>query len=63
MATLDHVTPVCEGGKKDPDNLIASCLLCNQLKSGEPTWSLDEARLLVQRTSPKTPYLKKTLFL
>lgn len=33
-ATLDHIHPVSKGGKDDPDNPAACCLMCNSLKSG-----------------------------
>jgi 5-methylcytosine-specific restriction endonuclease McrA len=32
--TLDHVTPVVQGGKKTWDNIVAACIQCNQKKGG-----------------------------
>lgn len=29
-ATIDHVTPISEGGTNDPDNLVMSCSGCNR---------------------------------
>jgi hypothetical protein len=35
-ATLDHVTPVCEGGDNSVENLKTSCLQCNSRKTSRP---------------------------
>lgn len=35
-ATLDHVTPVAEGGKNSFDNLVTACLDCNSRKNRRP---------------------------
>lgn len=35
-ATLDHVTPVCEGGDNTQANLKTACLRCNSRKSSRP---------------------------
>lgn len=32
---LDHINPVCNGGKNTEDNLITSCFDCNRGKGGE----------------------------
>jgi hypothetical protein len=32
---IDHITPVCEGGTNDLENLISACEPCNQGKSGK----------------------------
>lgn len=32
---VDHVTPVCQGGTNDPENLITSCSTCNAGKAGK----------------------------
>lgn len=34
-ATLDHVTPVSEGGGNGADNLVTACLACNSAKTGD----------------------------
>lgn len=43
---VDHITPVCEGGGNEIDNLVTSCFACNRGKSGNPLTvvpkSLDE---------------------
>jgi hypothetical protein len=31
---VDHITPVCQGGSNEPENLITSCESCNQGKGG-----------------------------
>jgi hypothetical protein len=40
---LDHITPVCEGGDNDQDNLITACFDCNRGKSGELLTVIPEA--------------------
>jgi hypothetical protein len=35
-ATLDHVTPVAEGGDNSLGNLVTACLGCNSRKTGRP---------------------------
>ncbi len=32
---IDHVTPVCQGGGNDPENLVTSCQPCNAGKAGK----------------------------
>ena len=32
--TVDHVIPVCQGGRTSWQNLVAACLSCNQAKGG-----------------------------
>ena len=32
--TIDHIIPVCQGGRTSWQNLVACCLLCNQTKGG-----------------------------
>lgn len=34
-ATVDHVIPMSEGGKNQADNLVWSCLTCNQRRNTE----------------------------
>jgi hypothetical protein len=33
---VDHIKPVCEGGKDHQDNLITACFDCNRGKGGQP---------------------------
>jgi 5-methylcytosine-specific restriction endonuclease McrA len=35
-ATLDHITPVSEGGDNSADNLKTACLQCNSRKTARP---------------------------
>jgi len=35
-ATLDHITPVSEGGENTKDNLVTACLSCNSRKNSRP---------------------------
>ncbi len=35
-ATLDHITPVAEGGDNSYENLITACLSCNSRKNKKP---------------------------
>jgi len=32
--TVDHVLPICQGGRATWQNLVAACLACNQAKGG-----------------------------
>ncbi|MBI3533924.1 MAG: HNH endonuclease [Deltaproteobacteria bacterium] len=32
--TLDHITPIVQGGRKCWENIVTACKLCNQLKGG-----------------------------
>jgi len=40
--TLDHITPRSRGGSTEPENLCASCFVCNQRKGDRTP---DEARM------------------
>lgn len=52
-ATLDHVVPVCQGGKTTWENIVIACLSCNHKKGGR---SPEQARMpLIQ-----IPYRPKT---
>lgn len=33
---VDHVLPLAEGGRDEPDNLVTSCVECNQGKAARP---------------------------
>ena len=33
---LDHIVPVCKGGKNELTNLVTSCMSCNRGKGGTP---------------------------
>ncbi len=47
QATVDHVMPVSLGGPNNAGNLVASCMVCNQLKGNLPAMHLDDALRLV----------------
>jgi hypothetical protein len=32
--TIDHIVPICQGGRTTWQNLVACCLACNQTKGG-----------------------------
>src|SRR3979411_845340 len=34
--TFDHVVPVAQGGRKDWENIVSSCVTCNRKKGGRP---------------------------
>ncbi len=36
VLVIDHITPVCEGGTSDAENLMTACETCNQGKAGIP---------------------------
>lgn len=33
-ATIEHIVPRIHGGARDPENLVAACLACNNARSG-----------------------------
>jgi hypothetical protein len=47
LATIDHLVPQAHGGINDPDNLVASCWVCNQFKKQTPAHSVADGRLIV----------------
>jgi 5-methylcytosine-specific restriction endonuclease McrA len=49
--TLDHVTPVVQGGKKTWDNIVTACKPCNQKKGGR-TPEQANMKLLKKPTEP-----------
>lgn len=49
--TVDHVVPLCQGGRSTWVNLVACCLLCNQTKGGRTPL---EAGMQLKKT-PKGP--------
>ena len=49
--TFDHVVPVAQGGRKDWENIVTSCVTCNRIKGGRTP---AEARLTLLRM-PRRP--------
>lgn len=39
---IDHLTPVCKGGKNNIDNLVTACFDCNRGKSGNELTSVPQ---------------------
>lgn len=52
MLTLDHVVPVCRGGRKTWENIVTACLRCNQ-KKGHKTPEEAGLRLLKEPQAPR----------
>lgn len=50
--TMDHVIPVCQGGKSDWKNLVVCCMKCNKSKAGR-TPQQAGMRLLSNPYTPK----------
>lgn len=44
LAEIDHIKPVRDGGKNDPQNLRLTCLACNRRKAGEHVRRRNAAR-------------------
>ena len=42
---IDHINPVCKGGKNNIDNLITACFDCNRGKSGNELTSIPKTIL------------------
>lgn len=53
-ATYDHVIPRAQGGRTTWENVVISCLPCNQMK-GNRTPAQAKMHLRVQPTRPKKP--------
>jgi len=34
ILNIDHILPLCRGGKDNPDNKQITCITCNQMKGG-----------------------------
>jgi hypothetical protein len=49
--TVDHVIPMCQGGRTTWQNLVAACLACNQAKGGRTP---EQAGMRLKR-QPKGP--------
>jgi 5-methylcytosine-specific restriction endonuclease McrA len=49
--TFDHVVPVAQGGRKDWENIVTSCINCNRRKGGRTP---EEARMHLVRW-PRRP--------
>lgn len=48
---VDHIMPVCKGGKNNIDNLITACFDCNRGKSGNELTSIPQN--LIEKTEIK----------
>ena len=46
-ASIDHLKPRSKGGSDHPDNLVASCFACDQLKGDFAADSIEDARAYV----------------
>lgn len=49
---FDHVVPHCHGGRSSPDNVVASCALCN---FGKDKYTLRQLNLADPFLTPPTP--------
>ena len=54
---IDHIMPVCKGGKNNIDNLITSCFDCNRGKSGNELTSIPET--ILEKSEGKKLALKQ----
>lgn len=55
IATLEHITPTCNGGQKIRSNLVVACHLCNNLRG---QMDYDKFRAIM-----KSPYFLKHVYL
>jgi len=44
--TIDHIIPLCQGGRTTWQNLVACCLVCNQTKGGRTP---EQAGMMLKR--------------
>jgi 5-methylcytosine-specific restriction endonuclease McrA len=55
--TLDHVTPIVQGGKKSWENIVTSCKPCNQRKGGRTP---QQAQMHLVRKPKEPVWLPRT---
>jgi hypothetical protein len=53
----DHVTPKCQGGTNDIDNLVPACWSCNSAKNGK---TLEQYRLWRELRAAGVPIFNQT---
>lgn len=59
--TFDHVVPVSQGGRKDWENIVTSCIRCNRRKGGH-TPSQARMRVIRQPRRPtRAPVVRLTI--
>ena len=56
-ATIDHVLPLCQGGKDTYENTVCACIVCNNKKGGRTP---EQARMKLLR-KPFKPQLSRSL--
>lgn len=54
---LDHIVPVCKGGKNNIDNLITACFDCNRGKAGNELTSIPKT--IIEKSEGKKLALKQ----
>ena len=59
--TFDHVLPVAQGGRKDWENIVTSCVSCNRRKGGRTPAEARMRLLRHQRRPDSAPAIRITV--
>jgi 5-methylcytosine-specific restriction endonuclease McrA len=59
--TFDHVVPVAQGGRKDWENIVTSCVGCNRLKGGRTPGEAGMKLLRAPRRPDSAPAIRITV--
>ena len=59
-ATFDHVVPVSQGGKKNWENIVTSCISCNRRKGGRTPAQADMRVIRLPSRPSRSPVVRLT---
>jgi 5-methylcytosine-specific restriction endonuclease McrA len=59
--TFDHVLPVAQGGRKDWENIVTSCVVCNRKKGGRTPLEAGMHLVRMPRRPESAPALRITI--
>jgi 5-methylcytosine-specific restriction endonuclease McrA len=59
--TFDHVVPVSQGGRKDWENIVTSCVQCNRRKGGRTPAQAGMRVIRPPRRPTRAPFVRLTV--
>ncbi len=59
--TFDHVVPVAQGGRKDWENIVSSCITCNRRKGGRTPAEAKMRLIRNPRRPSRAPAIRLTI--
>ena len=59
--TFDHVVPVAQGGRKDWENIVTCCIICNRQKGGRAPAEAGMHLIRMPRRPQRTPAVRITI--